>query len=528
MTEGIRTRFDESEIDRIFAVVDQSHLPGAAVGIAINGKPVYRKGFGLANLELPVMLTPSIRMRIGSTTKHFACLAYMLLCEEGRARIDDEIGNHVSGLHPLSSRVTMRQLMGHVGGIRDVFTITALLQGVGRRITDREMMACYETIDDLDFEPGTRWRYNNGAYVCLSAAIENVTGHSLEEVLEQRIFKPVGMHDTMLRRWDSDFIPNSATLHSRDEGGVFSKTHMGMELSGAGGMVSTMDDMLRWLSHMDTPIVGTEETWRLMRAPFRLAKGASTRYGLGLTIENYRGVEVVHHAGGVLSGNSQMIKVPDAALDISIALNRNDISAAALALQIIDVCVEGLAHRPEIPNHDKRVGTFLSLTSGRVVSLSVRDEVHMMSVDGGPAMPVSPDEDGVLQLPATAAFLQQSVRVEGDHMVFSDFGDEEALAELNLDTGARLGTRAGRYEWHAMDAALTLIEDREGLRAIASGRRGEAQFTLEPITTEFWRMEQKPFGLAFILTFDADGRGLTIDATRMRHVHFSKMDPAGK
>src|SRR6266404_604031 len=116
--------FHERKIDTIFAELDVCHKPGAAVGIAIRGKPVYRKGFGLANMELPVVLSPTIRMRIGSTTKQFAALAYMLLCEEGRAGIEDPIGKYLPELHPVTHDVTLRQLLSHVGGLRDVFDIS--------------------------------------------------------------------------------------------------------------------------------------------------------------------------------------------------------------------------------------------------------------------------------------------------------------------------------------------------------------------------------------------------------------------
>src|ERR1700730_13922699 len=111
--------FDQTKIDAIFADLDQCHWPGAAVGIAIGGKPVYRRGFGVARMELPGGLSPGIRMRIASTTKHFAALAYMLLCEDGKATIDDPIGKYLPELHPVTHAVTMRQLMGHVGGLRD-------------------------------------------------------------------------------------------------------------------------------------------------------------------------------------------------------------------------------------------------------------------------------------------------------------------------------------------------------------------------------------------------------------------------
>ncbi len=523
MIDRIRTRFDEREIDKIFAAIDQSQLPGAAVAIAIDGLPVYRKGFGLANMELPMVLAPSMRMRIGSTTKHFTCLAYLLLVEDGLAGLDDPIGKYISGLRPVNGAATMRRLMGHTSGIRDVLSVTLSVHGVNRPVTDPQMLAYYETIEDVDFEPGERWSYNNGAYILLTAAIEKIAGKPLDDVLRERIFAPIGMHQTRLRRWDSDFVPNSATLHFRDSNGLFSKTHMGMELSGAGGVVSTMDDMLLWLKHMDAPIVGCRETWELMKQPQRLNSGHSTHYGLGLIRESYRGVEVLHHAGGVMGGNSQMIKVPAARLDISIGVNRADVSGIALALRVIDACVEDLPGAPEVKATEKRTGTFVSKSDGRVVTLSVANDLQMMSVDGGAPTPVAPDADGTLKLPDAAAFLQQRIRLEDGCLIFSDFGNEDILCEIATDGDAKLGDHAGAYRSDALDATFTLVEDDTGARGFVHGRHGTADYTLTPISAEIWRIEQKVFSaVSGILTFSVDGKGLMLDFGRMRHVRFVK------
>src|SRR5262249_19681191 len=133
-SHGLSVSFQEEKIDAIFAEIDQCRLPGAAVGIAIGGRPVYRKGFGLASMELPVVLTPTIRMRIHFTTKHFTCLAYLLSCEDGKAGIDDPIGKFLPELHPVSRGVTMRQLMGHTGGLRDAHDINWQFSGIGRPV----------------------------------------------------------------------------------------------------------------------------------------------------------------------------------------------------------------------------------------------------------------------------------------------------------------------------------------------------------------------------------------------------------
>jgi CubicO group peptidase (beta-lactamase class C family) len=138
-SHDILTRFDSTKIDRIFAPLDQCREPGAAVAIAIGGTPVYRRGFGLANMELPILIGPAMRMRIGSITKHVTCLAYMLLCEQGRAGIDDPIEKHVPEIHPIAHGVTMRQLMGHTSGLRDILSISMSVHGTSAVTTDREL-----------------------------------------------------------------------------------------------------------------------------------------------------------------------------------------------------------------------------------------------------------------------------------------------------------------------------------------------------------------------------------------------------
>jgi CubicO group peptidase (beta-lactamase class C family) len=185
--------FSESTIDALLAEVDQCSLPGAAIGIAIGGKPVYRKGFGLASLELPAVLSPSIRMRIYSITRHFTCLAYVLLCEDGKAGIDDPIGKHLPELHPVARDVSVRHLMTNTSGLRDAEDILWQFNGTGRNVTVAELLSLYRDIDDMNFPPGTQWTYNNGGFVLLTAAVERIAGMSMEEILRHPpYFRPGG------------------------------------------------------------------------------------------------------------------------------------------------------------------------------------------------------------------------------------------------------------------------------------------------------------------------------------------------
>ena len=268
-------------------------------------------------MELPLNLGPSMRMRIGSTSKHFTSLAYLLLCEEGEAHIDDPILKYLPKLHPVTHDITMRQLMGHLSGLRDAHEIAWQLSGSHPPVSSDELLSLYRDINDVNAAPDTGWSYNNGGYLILSAVVEKITGQLLEDVLRTRIFEPAGMFDTLLRRRDNDFVPNSATLHAKNAVGNYEKSYLGTALAGEGGVVSTVDDMLRWLKHMDAPKVGSAATWRALKSSQTLRNGTSTGYGLGLVNGEYRGIATLSHGGGVLGGNSQMLKVlAAAALDV--------------------------------------------------------------------------------------------------------------------------------------------------------------------------------------------------------------------
>jgi CubicO group peptidase (beta-lactamase class C family) len=513
--------FDAKKIDAIFAPFDQCHAPGAAVGIAVDGVPVYRKGFGRASVELPVLLSPSMRMRIGSTTKHMAALALMLLCEEGRAALDDEIGKYLPELNEASRHVTLRHLMSHTSGIRDVYQLSMFMHGFEPKITDAGMLDYYRTIDDVEFAPRESWSYNNGGYLLVTAAIERITGQSLDEVLSRRIFQPLGMYDTQLRRWDGDSLPNSASLHMVDGKGGYRREGMGMELTGAGGIVSTMDDMLRWLRHMDSPVVGSAETWQLMKTPQRLVNGTVTAYGFGLVPSHYRGVETLSHPGGVIGGNSQMIKVPSVKLDIAIAVNRADANSIDLAYRVIDACLDGL--EPAIPSPLATVapGIFLSQRTGRIVEILAMGESRFVAVDAGMPMEIVPDRDQVWRLAPMFSLIKLFLEVKEGSLRFSDFGNEDVLERID-PAEAPLGPRAGEYRCEPIDVTAHLLEEGEQARLRARGRHGAAEYDLRPLTPHVWQAKSRqPFSpLAGVVTFEEGREGFVLTGDRMKRLCF--------
>jgi CubicO group peptidase (beta-lactamase class C family) len=512
--------FDEAKIDAIFAALNQSHLPGAAVGIAIGGRPVYRKGFGLANMELPVVLSPTIRMRIASATKHFACLAYMLLCEEGRAGLDDPIGKYLPELHPISHHVTFRQLMGNVSGLRDVFDISWSFCGTDRSVSSSELLSLYGAIDDVNAAPGNTWIYNNGGFLILSVAIERIAGKSLEEVLRERIFEPVGMYCTLLRRHETNFEPNSATHHiPASEGGYRKSNFYGTALAGEGGMVSTIDDMLRWLAHMDSPVVGSPTTWQILKTPQVVANGTSTGYGLGLFLGRYRGVETVYHPGGGIGGNAQMLAVPAARLHVVVLVNRGDVWASLLAERILDTCLPGLDTERPPSNRPFSSGTFRSRCTGRVIQLLAVDGQQIASINGTD-VPVESGDDGALYPVGIHREDKQVLRLSGDpaspvSIRFCDLGNVDELPRRPPAKRPEVEAIAGRYCSDATHTEAVISEADDGPRLMTVGRFGSATYQLECLAEDIWRATSKRYKyFGGILSFESGNSGFRFSSHR--------------
>ena len=161
---------------------------------------------------------------------------------------------------------------------------------------------------------------------------------SLGEFLRTRIFEPVGMNDTVLRMFDNELLPNSATLHLPNGSGGWNRGVFGPPITGEGGIASTVDDMLRWLKHMTSPRVGSAETWQAIRTPL-----TTHGYGLGLLMTEHRGLQTISHAGGVIGGSSQMLKVLDCDLDLILMTNgQSTLEMYRLVDDIIDRCIPGL------------------------------------------------------------------------------------------------------------------------------------------------------------------------------------------
>lgn len=536
---GHDVQIDESAVDKIAVDLIQPGLPGVVVGISCAGRPVYRKGFGLASMELPYSLTPSIRMHVGSISKQFTALGFMLLCEAGKAHLDERLGAYFPEFHPATHKVTMRQILGHTSGLPDACDIRFRLAGFeGRPIWSREILALYRDLSDLQNEPGAKWRYNNAGYMIISEAIERITGASLDEFLRDKVFSRVGMWDTTIKPWDTDFTPNCATPHTLVGGRRFERRFMSVDGAGAGSVMSTLDDMLRWVHHMDRPIVGSQETWHTMKMPQVLSNGISTGYGFGLSHGTYRGIETLGHQGGWTGGNAQTLKVPDVQLDVVVISNRSDVFSPVVVNRILDTCISNLTPQTEsvqggegfsmyrlesgdhLPPHTRNSGqricrSFYSRKTGRVVQLFGRDGHIIVSVNGHD-IPCRNVREGEFVPIAVWSHLKQSVALLGDAnepngLVLSDFGEVDEMTLIQPDSGRGREQVIGRYSAQLANATIE-VTVRDGLYHLRTeSGLGSMSYTLEYIGDRIWRLNSAiSILLNGVLQFDEDYAGFKL------------------
>ena len=315
-----------SDLDAISSSYYPANEPGAAVLVMKDGEVLLRKGYGLADLEQGIPIEPDMVFRIGSVTKQFTAAAILLLEEEGKLSVEDDLRKHLPDFPDLSIGervITIEHLLTHTSGIRSYTD----MPDFGRRM--REDMSVEEIIalfrdEPLGFDPGEKYAYNNSGYVLLGAIVEKVSGKTYEAYLREKIFEPLGMSQTYYGS-ASRIIPKRAqgydTVNAEFENAEF----LSMTIPyAAGSLLSTVDDLAKW----DRALYGTgllsqaslDKWWK----PFLLANGESIHYGYGWSISSYEGHRVVGHGGGINGFTCHLLRVPEDRVFVTVLTNKND------------------------------------------------------------------------------------------------------------------------------------------------------------------------------------------------------------
>jgi CubicO group peptidase (beta-lactamase class C family) len=325
-------------VDQVFADYDRPDSPGCALGIYRSGRIVYARGYGVANLEQGVPITPTSVFDIGSTSKQFTAMSIALLAREGRLSLDDDIRKWIPEMPEYARRITIRHLLHHTSGIRDYLTLMSLrgtnFDGV---TTDRDALGLIVRQRATNFEPGSEYLYSNSGYFLLGEIVRRVSGTSLATFAQGRIFAPLGMRQTHIHDDHTMIVPHRATGYAPRPGGGFRIDMSGFEQTGDGSVMTTVEDLLFWDRNFYAPTVGDTALLRVLLTQGRLTRGDTLAYAMGLVVGSRRGLRYVRHGGAWAGYRAELLRFPDHHTSIACLCNLASARPSTLADRVADI-----------------------------------------------------------------------------------------------------------------------------------------------------------------------------------------------
>lgn len=337
------------EIDALLRQTYRPEEPGAAVIVVKNGDVILRAGYGMANLELGVAIEPHMVFRLGSITKQFTAVAILMLLEEGKLALDDEITRFFPDYPTQGHRITVEHLLTHTSGIKSYTDMPEWMPLWRKDLTLAELIDVFKD-QPMTFAPGSRWAYNNSAYVLLGAIIEAASGQSYEEFLQRRLFEPLGMAHSGYDHTER-IVPGRAAGYAQGPEGFQNAPYLSMSHPhAAGALISSVDDMARWDAALYTDTLLRRETLQRAWTPAVLTDGTETGYGYGWMLISYEGYRLIEHGGGIPGFLTDAIRVPDERLYVAVLTNRAvpDPSPDTIALKIVGLAL-GRPYQEPVP-----------------------------------------------------------------------------------------------------------------------------------------------------------------------------------
>jgi CubicO group peptidase (beta-lactamase class C family) len=300
-----------AKIQEVLTLANKYKQFNGSALVAENGKVVYKGGFGLANMEWNIPNTPDTKFRLGSITKQFTATLTMQLVEQGKIKLDAKISDYLPEYRKdIGQKVTIHHLLTHTSGIPSYTGQQGFVENVSRNAYKVDDFVKKYASGDLEFEPGSKFAYNNSGYFLLGAIIEHVTGKPYEQVLKENIFDPLGMKNTGYDHHDT-IIPKRATGYSKTPDGYTNAAYLDMSIPyAAGSMYSTVEDLYLWDQALYTDKLLSAQSKALMYKPFL------NDYAYGWVVQNApfkqngNDVQVIRHGGGINGFTTTIVRFP--------------------------------------------------------------------------------------------------------------------------------------------------------------------------------------------------------------------------
>lgn len=339
--EALAARIN-SEIAPLF----KANEPGATIIVTRDGLTVFRQAYGMADVAKGLPMTPDTVMRIASITKQFTATGILILVDEGKLALDDDINKFLPDYPTGGKRISIEHLLTHTSGIANYTSKPTFEAGMNTDLTVSQMIDSFKN-DTPQFEPGTRYSYSNSGYFLLGAIIEKVSGLSYAKFVEQRIFVPLGMSNSAYEGHErgSAMRAQGYTRSSASAGFEAGKS-VSMTLPyAAGALVSTVDDLARWDAAVSAGKLLKPSSQQKAFTAHVLADGKSVPYGYGWSVRKMHGMPMQSHGGGIPGFSTYALRLPEKQLYVAVLSNadRGLPGAEMIALKAATIAIADIA-----------------------------------------------------------------------------------------------------------------------------------------------------------------------------------------
>ena len=433
---------ETTKVDKIFAQWNKPDSPGCALGVYKDGQIVYKRGYGMANLNDDVPITPATVFHVASMSKQFTAASILLLAQQGKLSLDDDVHKYIPELPNFGEPITLRNLLHHTSGIRDQWSLLGL---AGWRysqdlITDDDVMSVLVRQKALNFKPGDKYMYSNSGFTLLAIIVKRVSGMSFREFTTANIFQPLGMTHTHFRDDHEEVIKHDALGYEQDgKDKPFRMDLTNFDTAGATSLHTTVEDLQLWDENFYHPRVGGPALIQQMLERGKLNSGEQQDYASGLVIGTYKGLPIVDHAGADAGYRSDMIRFPEQHFSVAVLCNFADTDPSSLAHQVADIVLAKDLRAPA-PAPAKETANGAAMTTEQMAAIAgmywgrEEDDFEKVQVkDGKLQMDVGRDDFHELQPFAPEHFHVANVPW-GDkidiHFIPADAGKPSRLEQI--------------------------------------------------------------------------------------------------
>ena len=473
--------------------------PGVTIGIARGPTLILHQSAGLASIELAVPIGPDTTFRIASVSKQFTCAAILLLAEQGKLSLDDDIRLHVPELAEYNATVTIDHLMHNSSGIRDMLEIMRIGgTDLSMPTTHQHLLAGIFRQQTLNFPPNSRYLYSNAGFLLLGLIAERASGQKLRDFLAQRIFAPCGMTQTRMVESPTELVPGLATGYLPADPaqniGPWTRAQHGFALHGEGALVSSITDLALWARACQTNRLGPNLTAELEHCdPF--TNGHLNDYARGLRISAVRGVRTVSHGGLWPGYKTEFLRIPELETTIIVIANNATANPSALGQHVPNHLLDhlpGATPAPTLPAPDilaRHTGRFLDPLAPATVDFTLTPSGTLTYSTNGVAFDTRSNGDGRLAVANAGRDFTFRLSADGETMdIELDAGTTATYQRTPPDAGLPPDL-PGTYRSDEMAATWTITAHPGGMDLTIAGPHANAgPWPLEAIQGDIIRV----------------------------------------